>query len=68
MNVVALPTRLTVDELWNRHCALAQQLQDEPALLTDLNHCQATDLNHCQAVARSFAAWRDAFLASERKC
>ncbi|WP_334656980.1 hypothetical protein [Sphingomonas panaciterrae] len=60
MNVVALPTRITVDELWCRYCALIQQSQDRPALLTDLAHNQA--------IARSWSAWRDAFLASERKC
>jgi hypothetical protein len=60
MNVVALPTRLTVDDLWCRYCALVHQMQADPELLANLAHNQD--------IARSWSAWRDAFLASERKC
>ncbi len=55
MNVIALPTRASAEQAWDRYVALVRKPETDRALLTDVDHNIA--------VARAWAEWRDLFLA-----
>lgn len=55
MNVVALPTRASAEQAWERYVALVRRVETDRTLLTDVEHNVA--------VARAWAEWRDLFLA-----
>ena len=60
MNVVALPTTLTVEAAWARYVELVRQ--------TDADAELRVRVEHQMAIARAWAQWRDLFLAMDTKC
>lgn len=58
-NVVALPTRGTLESAWDCYAEMVRLSQTDPSLALNLEHQIAT--------ARAWAAWRDLFLASDRR-
>ena len=58
-NVVTLPTEAAIERAWDRYCAIAREVVDNPSLLIDRDHCER--------FAEAWGEWRDLFLAGIRK-
>ena len=57
--VAILPTAPAIDAAWQRYVTLETESDRDPALRVDLQHNIAK--------VRAWAAWRDLFLASDRR-
>lgn len=53
--VAILPTDAAIEAAWERYCAIARRVADQPELLYDREHC--TEL------AYAWADWRDLMVA-----
>lgn len=57
--VAILPTDAAIEAAWERYCAIARRVADQPILLVDRDHCEE--------FADAWAAWRDLWLSRRQK-